>query len=493
MKRTVLLVPLALLVAPSLAAPRSPSPPDLARRIRAQAALEEVYWRHRVWPETNVSAKPPLREVLSEEVLRTKALDPLRKSAALETLWNRPITAAALQSEINRMVRSSHRPDMLRELFAALDDNPTLIAECLARPLVADRLVRRWYAWDQRMHETARLRAESARLRTDSVEDLVRTGGTLDEYRVARAEDGVSDPPPGTRSLDAQAWRSVLSRLAADLGESSSGSDLPDARMLPRGRLSPLREDEDRFYVAVVLESEANSLKVAEVAWPKRSFDDWWHEAGPGFSATPPLARADYIVPTPSESSCAVGTWNTLHQRTPAARVGHTAVWTGSEMLVWGGYGPTADLGLPAGARYDPATDEWSVMGAGAGSPAPRRDHTAVWTGTRMIVWGGVVSLEPFLPATGGIYDPITDTWIPTRSDATAPVGRIYHSVVWTGSRMVVWGGRDTSGHMIATGGRYDPATDTWLPTRLDATTPSARGQHTAIWTGSRMIVWGGR
>src|SRR2546425_4630803 len=32
----------------------------------------------------------------------------------------------------------------------------------------------------------------------------------------------------------------------------------------------------------------------------------------------------------------------------------------------------------------------WSATSRGAGVPEPRERHTAIWTGTEMIVWGGV-------------------------------------------------------------------------------------------------------
>ena len=71
----------------------------------------------------------------------------------------------------------------------------------------------------------------------------------------------------------------------------------------------------------------------------------------------------------------------------PEARYGHTAVWTGSEMIVWGGsHGP----GLDTGGRYDPGGDGWTAT-ATTNAPRSRHDHTAVWTGSEMIVWGGVL------------------------------------------------------------------------------------------------------
>ena len=63
-----------------------------------------------------------------------------------------------------------------------------------------------------------------------------------------------------------------------------------------------------------------------------------------------------------------------------------TAVWTGTEMIIWGGVFDTT--GASAGGRYNPATDSWTPTST-INAPSGREDHTAVWTGTEMIVWGG--------------------------------------------------------------------------------------------------------
>ena len=166
----------------------------------------------------------------------------------------------------------------------------------------------------------------------------------------------------------------------------------------------------------------------------------------------------------------------------PSARWAHTAVWTGSEMLVWGGYGGSY---FNDGRRYDPASDTWSVVST-TNAPSGRYYHTAVWSGSEMIVWGGYDS--SFLD-TGGRYDPATHTWTPT-STSSAPSGRSDHTAVWTGSQMLVWGGNGASG-TENTGRSYDPSTDTW--TYMDPSgAPEARQDHTAVWTGSEMTVWGG-
>src|SRR5216683_1884737 len=201
------------------------------------------------------------------------------------------------------------------------------------------------------------------------------------------------------------------------------------------------------------------------------------------------LARRDFPVGS-SPASVAVRDFNgdgvhspwtaTNTVGAPSGREAHTAVWTGSEMIVWGGFdrfGP-----FNTGGRYNPTTDSWIVTST-TDTPTARSHHAAVWSGSEMIVWGGA-QLN-----TGGRYDPVTDTWI-ALSTERAPSAREDHTAVWTGTEMIVWGGSDSEGY-FNTGGRYDPETDTWTATSTVGA-PSARDGHRAVWTGSEMIVWGG-
>jgi alpha-tubulin suppressor-like RCC1 family protein len=173
----------------------------------------------------------------------------------------------------------------------------------------------------------------------------------------------------------------------------------------------------------------------------------------------------------------------------PQGRSGYAAVWTGSTMIVWGG-DDSAGTSVNTGGRYDPATDSWTATSTGANVPQGRSAHTAVWTGSAMIVWGGYDSAGTSVN-TGGRYDPVTDNWTAISTGANVPTGRYLHTAVWTGSRMVVWGGYDSAGTYVNTGGRYNPAADTWQPTSTTGA-PAGRTRHTAVWTGSGMIVWGG-
>src|SRR5215472_7996391 len=112
---------------------------SFADRVAYQRAIEDVYWRHRMWPKENPNSKRSLDAVMSQAQLEKKVADYLRNSQALEDYWQRPITADQLQTEMERMASHTRQPDLLRELFAALGNDPFVIAECLARPVLAER------------------------------------------------------------------------------------------------------------------------------------------------------------------------------------------------------------------------------------------------------------------------------------------------------------------------------------------------------------------
>ena len=220
--------------------------------------------------------------------------------------------------------------------------------------------------------------------------------------------------------------------------------------------------------------------------WPK----ELPLESGRAESQLPKVmaaVSAKYRLPTISDGAngCTDDTWTTTSTtNTPTGRFYHTAVWTGSEMIVWGGYNGTD---LDTGGRYNPSTDSWTAMST-TNAPAGRFFHTAVWTGTEMIVWGGTPDASNGLN-TGGRYNPSTDTWTAT-STTNAPAARYLHTAVWSGTEMIIWGGNDGTNN-LNTGGRYNPGTDSWIATST-TNAPAARWQHTAAWTGSEMIIWGG-
>jgi N-acetylneuraminic acid mutarotase len=182
-------------------------------------------------------------------------------------------------------------------------------------------------------------------------------------------------------------------------------------------------------------------------------------------------------------------TWQPVEPSgSPSARSSHLAVWTGTEMIVWGGLQQNPLAWVNDGARYDPVNNTWQPLPT-LDAPSPRMGATAVWTGTEMIVWGGWDAATFADLNNGARYDPATDAWAPLNA-TSAPSARSGHTAIWTGSEMIVWGGVAAAA-WTNTGGRYDPASNSWQPT-VATGAPAARNNHAAVWTGTRMVVWGG-
>ena len=171
----------------------------------------------------------------------------------------------------------------------------------------------------------------------------------------------------------------------------------------------------------------------------------------------------------------------------PSARVDHTAVWTGNEMIVWGGYDGNQTW-YNSGSRYDPVTNSWQAISVN-GAPSPRRYHITVWAGSEMIIWGGSNGIQSLND--GARYNPSTDTWYPM-STTDAPqyhYGLDWGKAVWTGNEMIVL---NRYNYNPDNGGRYDPVTDTWHPISNNGAPPYGEVAETVVWMGTEVFVWGG-
>ena len=177
----------------------------------------------------------------------------------------------------------------------------------------------------------------------------------------------------------------------------------------------------------------------------------------------------------------ALNTWTKMATvGAPSARREFIAVWTGSQAIFQGGFSSATHRN---GARFDPINNTWASM---ADEPrVPRTRHTAIWTGSKMIIFGGLHENGSFWTH-GDAYDPVTDKWTPI-SDNGAPAGRCDHAAVWTGTEMLIFGGRNSA--FLASGARYNPANDTWTP-MLQANYATA---HPAYgWSGKELVTWSG-
>jgi len=447
---------------------------DFEDRVNAHMAIERIYYDHQI------GASTPFEEAVSRELVEAKIHEYLKMGLALKELWATPVTEEMLAAETRRILRRTRMPERLAEIFAALGNDPYLIQECVARPTLVNRLLRNFFSFDEAIHGSAR--DEALRLRAELSDGVlspfeIHPLRTM-KYLVRRDSSGSESCSPQVDcvELDAEEFESRRKKL-------------------PRvvGYVGGVREDRDVFTFDVVLDEDAARIRMASYRVRKIGLSRWWRDVESQFDESrlvipsrAPFAPDPVHVPGASSGACVPDdTWsNGSLDDAPDGRFGFTAVWTGSVMLIWGG-----SQGVEKGEIYDPITDTWSKMSL-VDAPALRHEHTAVWTGSELIVWGGNGTLSEPLLDTGGRYNPLSDSWLPTTT-VGSPVPRRYHTAVWTGAEMVVWGGFDGANSALHSGGRYDPDSDSWLSTSLvDA--PAARRYHSAVWAGDVMIVYGG-
>jgi N-acetylneuraminic acid mutarotase len=195
----------------------------------------------------------------------------------------------------------------------------------------------------------------------------------------------------------------------------------------------------------------------------------------------------------------ATGLWRQVGDMPTAANRPLEAVWTGQVAVLFAG----GEGGHPATFEYDPTNDTWSPGYA----PLPggsRISPSVVWTGGEVVAWGGVddakaVVKDPRAPlwnaplassrADGYAYSPATHKWTPIK---TAPVSAVDPATTWTGTDWVVYGGTQVTAGVatpVPGGYSYDPGTDTW--TALPAAPFKGLSGPVAAWTGDTLVVWG--
>jgi N-acetylneuraminic acid mutarotase len=398
--------------------------------------------------------------VISREEVEKKVSDYLRKSQALADYWQQPITAAQLQAEMDRMAHHTQQPDVLRELFEALGNDPFVVAECLARPILTERFV-------------GELPAHTG------MEAFVSNAWALAAQKAPTSQ--MYELPEISVPLDCadNSWTATTTVNAPDAREFHTavwtGSEMiiwggfnfsPPYRLNTGARYNPATDS----WTATSIINVPAGRDYHSAVWTGTAMIVWGGE---------PVLNSGGRYNPGTDSWIATSTANA-----PIARESHTAVWTGSEMIVWGGRNSTSWMN--SGGRYNPSTDSW-IATSTTNAPSARWDHTALWTGSEMISWGGTDQTNSL--NTGGRHNPTMNSWTPTGL-ANVPPGRVSHTAVWTGSEMIVWGGVDNSLNDLNSGGKYNPSTDSWIGTGGSA--PLPRDSHSAVWTGSEMIIWGG-
>lgn len=181
------------------------------------------------------------------------------------------------------------------------------------------------------------------------------------------------------------------------------------------------------------------------------------------------------------------GTWRKVPPGPLSGRWPYTTIWTGKEVLVWGGI--VWESFASDGAAYDPSSNVWrriaTMPGRGRHIPA------TAWADDRLILWGGTVNAEGGTNealSDGVVYEPQSDSWGVIPDAPLEP--RVLARAVWTGRELLVWGGLGKDHRYFNDGAAFNFESGHWR--RISASPLVPRLADVAIWTGREMIVWGG-
>lgn len=191
-------------------------------------------------------------------------------------------------------------------------------------------------------------------------------------------------------------------------------------------------------------------------------------------------------------------TWSAI-ANAPVKRERHNAVWTGTDMIIFGG-DSIASGGSCTGAgftsnklyKYNPGSNTWSGPLATTGTaPSARFLATAVWTGTEMLVFGGEYTSDGTCAGTifylqdNFSFNPATNAWT-----GKSP-GTFYNSSArgaWTGSKMLVWLTSGVNASAYLSGYLFDPVTNTWSSIANENAFLGS-GNTAAAWTGTKFLL----
>ena len=208
------------------------------------------------------------------------------------------------------------------------------------------------------------------------------------------------------------------------------------------------------------------------------------NDASPSTGALP-----GYTGPKVTAAQLAGYRWRTLPAAPIASRSDSVAVWTGTELVVWGG--DRGNTQFADGASYNPATRAWTRL-----PPAPlsaRAGSVATWVDGYVVIWGAFSNPARQL-TDGARYDPNTRTWTRLPAVSAAP-GYTSAQLVTVGSSAVLLRSSPGTGtapaSTIVRADAYDPRTNTWQRL-LDLTAPPTHhvAQVDALGVGDTVFVW---
>jgi hypothetical protein len=293
---------------------------DFAALVRDRTVVERVYYSHRL------GEKPPFEQVSPPSLIERLVREELRKEAALKQAYGVEVTAAMLDAEVQRINTTTCAPDMLAEIKAALGNDAVRFANAFAKPFLVERLLRERFENDDALHAPQRREMEQVRERLlkvrssrgneaqtsspqpDSPNLLTSapTNGLVEKLLALLKRNhsndvtettwqlGVGPAETNAPAADELEIKKRFGPNAQILSPPSAGGkedrkyyfeDLPgelrnvlQAQLRQPGDVSAVIETPGGFLLYVCKARTAETLSVAALSLPKRSYEQWLAE-----------------------------------------------------------------------------------------------------------------------------------------------------------------------------------------------------------------------
>ncbi len=176
-------------------------------------------------------------------------------------------------------------------------------------------------------------------------------------------------------------------------------------------------------------------------------------------------------------------------------QLGYSSVWMGTPVNKWMIWGGNPASGVTDGRIFNPASAAWESISPPPIGFQPATSPKLVWTGTDVIVYGGTLAGTDNNSNQAYRYNPNTNVWT-TLSSLNKPSPRFQFSYVYGNNKFFIWGGFekqfDLSYIKVNSGAYYDIVLNTWNEIPLTFSTPDRRAGSSIDWTGQNLYIWGG-
>lgn len=234
-----------------------------------RAAVERVYYNHRL------GEKPAFEQALPRDTLLQIIRADLHKEAVLRKAYGVEITPVLIEAEGQRIKSTTRAPEMLGEIKAALGNDPGRFARAVVKPILVERELRRRFENDDKLHAAERRHLESARNELLAAHKA----GAAVEHLIALLKRSHSN------QVDETTWQLGARPAAAEIIDKERKFYFEDlatklqqvlrAQLRQAGDVSAVIEMPTGFMLYVAKEKTSQTLTVAALSLPKRSYEEW--------------------------------------------------------------------------------------------------------------------------------------------------------------------------------------------------------------------------